>query len=682
MTLLLMLSFVFTGTGLAQEILLAPSTNPGAPPVEHRDDGGEWIKYWQDGINDNALGLGGDDVTQWFAAIRWMPADLGAYEGYQVTRIRVFMNSEPANAFATIWQGDLDNPEVMVSQEFIPVEEDWAEAELLTPYTIDISQELWIGWEMGDLGDGNFPAAFEIPMDDANDGLADLLQFGENPWNFGSALGFPANWNIEAYVIPGGEPDPTYTVTFHVEDEDGNDIDDASIVLGPFEGGPGEYVFEGAPAGVHAYEVTATGYHTVTGEVEVVDEDVDVHITMTEAETEMFSVTFNVDMTDAEGFDHTEHHVFVTGNFADWAVPGEEGSIHLELVENDVAKDEHPPYTLYENFDDFEDWTTDLSPWITIQVTEGPTWGVGDFDFPGEGEEWAWMAFNPALTDPPVDEERPPIDGERYGIAIQYMDFDDDKWLISPEVSINETSELSFWGRSHTHAYGAERIIVAVSTSGTDPMDFMPISDPPYIEVPTEWTEYTFDLSDYDGQTIHFAINYVSEDAFIFMIDAIELTAEVEDDDDNGDNGDDPEELIYTATVDIAEGQLLYKYASDAFGDGWDGAEWEGDPNREVMVDADLVLHDIWAEYDEDDDTSIPVVKDGQFVVYPNPASSVLNIRANSEILNVTVYDITGRSLIQQTDDIVNVSNLPNGLYIIQVETIDGVEAHRFHVAR
>ncbi len=674
MTLLLMLSFVFTGTGLAQEILLAPSTNPGAPPVEHKEDGGEWIKYWQDGINDNALGLGGDGA-QWFAAIRWMPEDLGAYAGYQVTRIRVFMNDEPANAFAMVWQGDLDNPEVMVSQEFIPVEEDWAEAELLTPYTIDISQELWVGWEIGDMGDGNFPAAFEIPDDDAYAGLADLLQFGTNPWNFASALGFPAHWNIEAYVIPGDEPDPTYTVTFHVEDEDGNDIDNASIVLGPFEGGPGEYVFDGAPAGVHAYTVTAPGYLTVTGEVEVVDEDITVDIVMEETELEMYSVTFNVDMTGVEDFDYTEHHVFMTGTFTGWAEPGQEGSIQMELVENDGAKDA-PPYTLYENFDDFEDFTTDLSPWITIQTTEGPTWGVGDFDFPGEGDEWAWMAFNPALTDPPIDEERPPIDGVRYGIAIQYMDFDDDKWLISPEVSINETSELSFWGRSHTHAYGAERIIVAVSTGGTDPMDFMPISDPPYIEVPTEWTEYTFDLSGYAGQTIHFAINYVSEDAFIFMIDAISLTADVDPD---PDPDPDPDQLIYTATVDVPEGVAEYKYFSNAFGDGWAGGEWEGDPNREILVEGDMVVNDIWGDIPN---SIVEVVEENIFSVYPNPASTVLNIRTNSQIQNVAVYDITGRIVLQQTEDVVNVSGLRNGLYIIQVNTTDGVESHRFHVVK
>ena len=348
----------------------------------------------------------------------------------------------------------------------------------------------------------------------------------------------------------------------------------------------------------------------------------------------------------------------------------------MELVENGDAKDA-PPYVFYEDFSGYDDFTTDLSPWITIQLTEGNTWGVSDFSFPGEGTEFAWMILNPAETDPPVDEEHPPIDGNKYAIAIQYTDLDDNKWLISPEFSVNETSELSFWGKSITAAYGLERIRVLVSTSGEEPGNFIPVSQEPYIEVPTDWTQFTFDLSDYDGEVIRFAINYVSHDAFVFMLDAILLHAETED------NGDpDPEELIYTVTTQVPEGEAQYKYFSDAFGAGWDGGEWDGENNRVIEVFEDMVLHDVWG--DEPPPVSVVEVDmEDQFMkLFPNPASSILNIASDYEILNVAVYDITGRLLIQDNNDVVNVSNLRNGLYIIQVTTIAGTESHRFHVAR
>lgn len=670
-----MLGFMVSNA-MAQEIQLTHSGNGHAPTETVRDDGGEWIKYWASGVNDNALGL--NSQSNWYAAIRWMPEDLGPYEGYSVTRIRVFINDEPDHGSVIIWQGDINELSLMVSQTMMVTSEDWVEVELFDPYLIDTSQELWIGWEIGDPGDGFFPAAFETST--AHDQKANLLQFGDNPWNFASAFGFETVWNIEAYVV-SDDPVETYTVSFHVKDEEGEDIENATIVLGPFEGEPGEYVFEGAPVGTHEYTVTAPGYVTVTGEVEVVDEDVDVEIVMEEAEVIYYDVTFNVDMTDVEGFDPDEHHVFLTGNFTGWAEPGTEGSLTLELVEQDPAKDDAPPYNFYENFEGYDDFTTDLSPWITIQLTEGNTWGAGDFDFPGEGTAFAWMAFNPSQTEPPIDETDPPVDGSKVGMAIQYMDFNDDKWLISPEFSINETSELSFWARSHTHAYGAERIRVLVSSTGSDPGNFIAISNEPYIEVPVEWTQYVFSLGDYDGEVIRFAINYVSEDAFIFFIDAIELSAEVDPD---PDPDPDPDSLIYTVTTQVAEGVALYKYFSDAFvdedGDGWTGGEWDGDPNREILVEGDMIQNDIWAVYE----TSIVEVVDKveSLNIYPNPASSILNISSDN-VKHVAVYDITGRMLIQlHNTNVVNVSDLRNGLYIIQVTTPNGTEAHRFHVAR
>ncbi len=671
-TLMLMFS-VFASSGIAQEIQLAPSTNPVTTEVDRADKDGEWINYWENtgdgGVNENALGLGGDAVAQWFAAIRWSPDDLAAYEGWSVTTIRIFINDEPDNASVKIWQGDISEPVEYVSQAMMTAEEDWVEVELFDPYLIDTSQELWIGWEIGDLGDGNFPAAFTIGGEFSP--MSDLLQFGDNPWQPAADVGFDLSWNIEAFVTPGDEPVETYTVSFDVQNADGDHIDDAVIELGPFTNEAGDYVFEDVPEGTHPYTVSAPGYGTVSDEV-TVEDDMTVEVVLPDAE--MYSATFNVDMTGVEGFDPDEHHVFMTGTPTDWAEPGSDESVHMTLVE--PAKDEHPPYTFYENFQDYDDFTTDLSPWVTIQLTEGPTWGVSDFSFPGEGEEWAWMVLNPSETDPAVDDEHPPIDGDKYGIAIQYTDFDDDKWLISPEFSMHETSVLSFHARSMTAAYGLERIRVLVSTTGDDPGNFIPVSDEPYIEVPTDWTEYTFDLSDYAGEPARFAINYVSEDAFIFMIDAITLDADVED---NG-NGDD-EELVYTATVDLAEGMHEYKYFSDAFGDGWEGGEWDGDPNRTVNVTEDnMVIDDVWGE---EPASVVEVDEDNlNMVIYPNPASSVINVNVEGNILDVKVYDVSGRMVMQSQQETLNVSNLTNGLYFMQVTTTEGIETQRFNVAR
>jgi hypothetical protein len=184
------------------------------------------------------------------------------------------------------------------------------------------------------------------------------------------------------------------------------------------------------------------------------------------------------------------------------------------------------PTTLYENWESYNDFTTDLSPWITIDVQGEPTWTAGDFDFPGEGDPFAFMAFNPNETDPPIVAQHPAVDGDKYAVAIQSTIIGDDKWLISPKLMGTETTELSFYVKSITADYGLERFKVLVSTTGTDPEDFTKISDGDYLEAPIEWTMFEFDLSAYDGEEFHFAIQFVSHDSFIFMLDAITVTEE------------------------------------------------------------------------------------------------------------------------------------------------------------
>ena len=384
---------------------------------------------------------------------------------------------------------------------------------------------------------------------------------------------------------------------------------------------------------------------------------------------EGYTVTFNVDMNNAEGFDPATHSVWVTGNFTGWAEPGTEGSVEMTLV----GSKDTPPFTLSESFEGFADWTTDLSPWVTLQVTTGPTYGSENFDFPGAGEEWAWKAFNPSGTDPAVDATHPAQEGSKYAVAIQYTSTNDDKWLISPEVSINETSELSFWGKSITDQYGMERIQVLVSTTDTETGSFTKISDGEYIEVPTTWTEYTFDLSAYAGETIHFAIRYMSFDAFIFMLDNIQLTAE---------SG--PQDLTYTATVnDVPEGELLYKYFSDAVDEGFDGGEWTGEPNRSVMVSADVVLNDVWAQYG---DVSVEDTDAKVLSVYPNPVSNILNIQSGEQIDNLRIFDLSGRVVfnadIMDFNTTIDVSRFNNGIYILQLISGQQVTTRKIQVVK
>jgi len=63
--------------------------------------------------------------------------------------------------------------------------------------------------------------------------------------------------------------------------------------------------------------------------------------------------------------------------------------------------------------------------------------------------------------------------------------------------------------------------------------------------------------------------------------------------------------------------------------------------------------------------------------VYPNPASDLLHISSESELSSVTVYDVVGKvvkqiSLYRSFTSDLDISNLNNGVYILQAETVSG----------
>jgi hypothetical protein len=75
-------------------------------------------------------------------------------------------------------------------------------------------------------------------------------------------------------------PDPTFTLTFVVEDEDGNALADAMLTFDGEALSPGEFILEELPAGTYSWEVSLQGYHTATGDVTIIDNDVVVEVTL------------------------------------------------------------------------------------------------------------------------------------------------------------------------------------------------------------------------------------------------------------------------------------------------------------------------------------------------------------------------------------------------------------------
>jgi uncharacterized surface protein with fasciclin (FAS1) repeats len=117
--------------------------------------------------------------------------------------------------------------------------------------------------------------------------------------------------------------------------------------------------------------------------------------------------------------------------------------------------------------------------------------------------------------------------------------------------------------------------------------------------------------------------------------------------------------------------------------------------NDAQVIIADLeaengVIHVIDAVLVPSDDTTNVIdvidVADISIDIYPNPASSVVNISSNEDINHIRVIDVTGRIIqdmpVSGMNQTLNINNLQNGLYFLQVSTNAGILTERIQVVQ
>ncbi len=195
------------------------------------------------------------------------------------------------------------------------------------------------------------------------------------------------------------------------------------------------------------------------------------------------------------------------------------------LFENTETKADYITVTesagiFQDGFENYDDFSIDFSPWTNVDVDEANTYGMTNTSWPNAYDPQAFIIFNPSQTSPPVTDANP-HSGDKYAACFSSAapTYQNNDWLITPQISLTQNLELSFWAKSYTDQWGMERFKVGVSTTGSDPADFTIISDSPYLQAPTTWTQYTFDLAAYADQDVYLAIQCVSADAFFLMVD-------------------------------------------------------------------------------------------------------------------------------------------------------------------
>ena len=191
--------------------------------------------------------------------------------------------------------------------------------------------------------------------------------------------------------------------------------------------------------------------------------------------------------------------------------------------------------------DDFECHTefefSNIGDWIINDIDGGTTYGANDVDFPNESYVGAGIIYNHALaTDNNTNTSTTfadwaPYEGNQglYFVAATAATGPNNDWMISPEFNMQGVTspQLTFWAKTITDAWGLERFSIYVNdvnTSNPDIATFIELSQAPYIEAPTEWTQYQFDLSSWEGyDSLRIAIHYESNDTFVLQMDSFKI---------------------------------------------------------------------------------------------------------------------------------------------------------------
>ncbi|PIF43602.1 putative secreted protein (Por secretion system target) [Chryseobacterium sp. 52] len=63
--------------------------------------------------------------------------------------------------------------------------------------------------------------------------------------------------------------------------------------------------------------------------------------------------------------------------------------------------------------------------------------------------------------------------------------------------------------------------------------------------------------------------------------------------------------------------------------------------------------------------------------VYPNPTKGEINIKTDQKIKSTTVFDMTGKSLLQNDSEKSDISSLPKGTYLVKINFADGSTSTR-----
>ena len=538
---------------------------------------GTWLHY-DSGNNNSSVGTG--NIADFDTAVRYPAAALTSYAGMYLYSVKVFPTA--AGSFAIrVWTGGTatEPGTLVVDQPFTPVVDTWNTVNLSSPVPISGTQELWFG--MHCMVQTGYPAGCDAGP--ANNGFGNMI-YWNGAWttlyNLSGTLNY--NWNIQGYV--GSYPPSLLTALHPLRNKPlspitdaGNRICEGSLTRGAIreplpladiepsrsllgyrvwrlqaENQGNETTWTSiSPNIVTATSLTDTGWNSLangnykwavkaeytggllsaaafsntlvkgspTGTLQgIVRNSSNLPIMGATITCGTFTGTTN--SAGVYSIVVPQGTYSVTASFAGYASSTQYGVVinsNQVTTQNFVLTTSSS--TFQDSFESYADFALSFAPWTLVDVDMVQTYGFTGITFPNSGAPMAYIIFNPSATTPALDTSA--HSGAKMAACFASNLPPNNDWLISPQIT--GATELKFWARSYVADYGLERFKVGVSTSGSAPASFTIISGANYIQAPTTWTEYTYNLTPYGNSPIYVGIQCVSNDAFILFVDDVSI---------------------------------------------------------------------------------------------------------------------------------------------------------------
>jgi hypothetical protein len=347
--------------------------------------------------------------------------------------------------------------------------------------------------------------------------------------------------------------------------------------------------------------------------------------------TRSYTVTFNVNMTDAEGFNPDEHTVYLTGSFTGWAEPGTGESITMEKIRD---REENLVYTTTLQL------AADQYEYKYFSDAFGAGWNGGEW--PGDPNR----SINVEKNTPVFNRFG---DITTYAVSLEITN-EDGVPLNDAIVTINGIENDP---GNHDYQYvtpGDYELFVENAGYNTYHQEFIVDDEDLALTIVMEAEEepvytLTFVIENEDGEYI--------TDAIITLND-----------------------VVYDAGNYVFENLSPGNYLYTVEKAGYESAEGEV-----VVVDEDVTQQLVLTAIE----TYVSDFREPEIAIYPNPVSRILYVNSpDVTISSTTMLDMLGRivydTAVNDSRHEIDVSGLENGIYFLRIDAGRGIITQRIQV--